>query len=183
MRSNASHPRNRRALSDSFTNSMLAASSSKRFAQRIDYSCSRRPACHAEARRRRAGDAVTLRNRYSSALPLPRLENADPEDRLGVARVRIIPPQSDAVPEQRTVRRAGRPSGSNQSVLVRVNRGSRNLTIRGCVWSYFGCFDFARKAWRPASALRISGSPCIQALSIVTRLKRHFWPSRTSSQS
>ena len=48
---------------------------------------------------------------------------------------------------------------------------------------YFGCFDFARNAWRPARAFRISGSPCAQALSMVMRLKRHFWPSRRSSQS
>jgi hypothetical protein len=36
--------------------------------------------------------------------------------------------------------------------------------------SYFGCFDFAHRAWRPANALRISGSPRTQALSIVIRL-------------
>ena len=44
-------------------------------------------------------------------------------------------------------------------------------------------FDFALRALWVARMLRISGSPCIHALSIVRRLKRHFWPSRTSSQS
>src|SRR5439155_18873245 len=48
---------------------------------------------------------------------------------------------------------------------------------------YFGGFDFALSSRCTASALMISGLPCAHALSIIMRLKRHFSPSRVSSQS
>ena len=48
---------------------------------------------------------------------------------------------------------------------------------------YFGGFDFVLSSRCTASALRISGLPCAHALSITMRLKRHFSPSRVSSQS
>jgi hypothetical protein len=48
---------------------------------------------------------------------------------------------------------------------------------------YFGGFDFVLSSRCTASALRISGLPCAHALSIIRRLKRHFSPSRVSSQS
>ena len=48
---------------------------------------------------------------------------------------------------------------------------------------YFGGFDFVLSSRCTASALRISGLPCAHALSMIMRLKRHFAPSRVSSQS
>ena len=66
---------------------------------------------------------------------------------------------------------------------VARKRVSINAAADKLAPDYFGDFDFALNSRCTASALRISGLPCAHALSIIMRLKRHFSPSRVSSQS
>ena len=74
------------------------------------------------------------------------------------------------------------PTGKQGKERLAATNLHRRLDLRACCLQELR-FDFALRARWVARTLRISGSPCIQALSIVMRLKRHFWPSRTSSQS